>query len=159
MVREERVMAMAKKRAMASDNKDNDHDNNDNRDNSNDQDDSGNADDDTDNDGDDNDNKDGAAAVVGGFVGGGSVSSSNHGGIDGSGFSGWWVVAVVGVVICRTIRTMRGKHDKQPKEGCGAKMPEREAKQQATMSQHDGATKRQEGGATQMPAQQWQPGQ
>jgi hypothetical protein len=32
---------------------------------------------------------------------------------------------------------MRGKHNNQPKEGCAAKMPATEAKQQATTSRRD----------------------
>jgi hypothetical protein len=61
-----------------------------------------------------------------------------------------------GVFIFRSTTTMRGEHNNQPKEGGAAKMPAKEAKQQATTS---GATKGQEGGTTQMPAQRQQWGQ
>jgi hypothetical protein len=43
-------------------------------------------------------------------------------------------LAIGGTVICHTTMAMHGKHNNQPKEGCAAKMPATEAKQQATAS-------------------------
>jgi hypothetical protein len=66
------------------------------------------------------------------FVSGGNISNSNCVGNGGSSFGGWQVVAVDGVVVCRTTTAMRGVHNNQPKERCVEKMPATEAKQQAT---------------------------
>jgi hypothetical protein len=142
MARAERVMSMGTKRAMASDDNNNDHNNNSNRDNNYNQGNSSKKGDDTSDDKDNknngNGNKDGiaaaAAAVVSGFVSSISVSGGDCGGIGGGGFGRWRVVAVVGVVVCRTTTAMRGIHNNQPKEGCVAKMPATEVKQHSTTS-------------------------
>jgi hypothetical protein len=114
MARAERVLAMAMKRAMASNNDNNnhkdhnDHNNhniNDDRDNNNNQDDSGNKDNgtndnyDDEEDRDNNEDKDSALAAAGGIVGGGCISGGNRGGVGGCGFVGWQVVAVVGLAM------------------------------------------------------------
>jgi hypothetical protein len=44
-------------------------------------------------------------------------------------------LAIRGVVICRSTTAMRGEHINQPNEGCAAKVPATEAKQQTTTSQ------------------------
>ncbi len=143
MMRAERTMAMATKRAVASKDYNEDNNNNDNIHNNYDQDYSGNKDYNADNNnndkynGNDNEGKDSTVVVAGGFVGGGSISGSNCGGIGGGGLGGWHVVAVVSVVVCHTTTAMCGIHSNQPKEGRTAKMPSTNATQQALTSQHD----------------------
>jgi hypothetical protein len=142
MARAERGMGMATKRAMASNDNNDDHDNNNDRDNNYNQDNSGNKDNnannDNNNDKDDNSNdnedKDGAAVATGSFVSGGSVSGGNHDGVGCGGFGRWRVVAVVmvSVVAYSTAMAMSGVHNNHPKEGPTAKMSATEA--QATTS-------------------------
>jgi hypothetical protein len=143
-------MVMVTKRAMAS------NGNNDVRDNNGNQDNSGNKDynaatdaaaaanvanDDDDNDNKDNVNenedKDGAVVATGCFVGSGSISGGNRGGVGGGGFDGGQVVVVVGIVLCRTTTAMCGVHNNQPEEGHMAKIPATEAKLQETTSQRN----------------------
>ncbi len=59
------------------------------------------------------------------------------------------------IVICRTTAAMRGEHINQPKKGHAAKMPVTKA---SNRQQPAGTTKGQEGGATQLSAQQQQRG-
>jgi hypothetical protein len=70
-----------------NDNDDKGNDNNNNKDNSN-----------------DNEDKDGLAAAAGGFVGIGHIGGGNQGGVGGSSFVRWWVVAVVGLVVVDSSR-------------------------------------------------------
>jgi hypothetical protein len=88
---------------------------------------------------DDNEDKVGAtaAAVAGSIVVGGSVSSGDHGGVGDGGFGRWRVVAVFGVVICRTTTAMGCVHNNQPEEGCAAKISATEGKLQATTSRRN----------------------
>jgi hypothetical protein len=73
---------------------------------------------------DNNKDKDSAEAAAGSFVGGCSISGGNCGGIGGGGFGrGWWVVMMVGVIVCHTTTAMRGVHNNQPEEGRAAKTP------------------------------------
>jgi hypothetical protein len=50
-------------------------------------------------------------------------------------------LALRGIVICRSITAMRGEHINQPNEGCAAKVPATEAKQQATTRRHNKRTR------------------
>jgi hypothetical protein len=139
MARAGRAMAMVTKRAMASNNDDDGHNNDSNRDKTYNQDNSGYKDEDANDDdnnkdnGKDDEDNDSMVAAAGGFVGSGSISGGNCGGIGGSGFGRLWVVAVVGVVIRPTTTAMHSIHNNQLKEGHAAKMPVTEAKQQATI--------------------------
>ncbi len=142
MARAERAMVMATKRAMASNDNNNDRDNNGKQNNS------GNKDydaaaaaaannNDNKDDEDENEDTNGAAVAAGGFVGGGSISGRDCGGVGGGGFGRWQIVAGVGVVLCRTTTTMHGIHYNQPEEGLAAKIPVTDAKLQATSSRCD----------------------
>ncbi len=115
---------MATKMAMASNNDNNDnHNNNNNRDNNDDQDNNDNKDnnkddnadnnnkgnydnDDNEDNSDDNEDKDGVAAVVGGFVGVGSICGGNCGGVGGGSIGRWWVVAVVGLAVADSVEVL-----------------------------------------------------
>jgi hypothetical protein len=110
-----RVMSMTTKRAMVSDDNDNNHRNNNDRDNNDDQDDNSNKDnndnDNTENDnkvndndnnqddGNDNEDEDSTATAAGGFVGNGGIGGDNCGGVGGGSFGRWKVVAVMGLAV------------------------------------------------------------
>jgi hypothetical protein len=74
------------------------------------------------------------AVAAGGFINGGNVSGGDCGGVGGDGFGGWQVMAVVGIVVCRTTMAMCSVHNNQPEGGRVAKIPVAEAKLQATTS-------------------------